>query len=98
MRRDCSRWKVFWADSLLKDNNVGWKLDVHLITSTGVPRKWEICPSFFTCVSVFSSQSSIKMAATKGDKHPKAGKKMTGKASVGDVRYSFCFRDLSENF
>ena len=25
------------------------------------------------------------MAATKGDKHPKAGKKMTGKASVGDV-------------
>jgi len=30
------------------------------------------------------------MAATKSDKHPKAGKKMTGKASVnGDVSFPY---------
>jgi len=39
------------------------------------------------CVHAFPDFSAT-MAATKSDKHPKAGKKMTGKASVaGDVSW-----------
>jgi hypothetical protein len=47
---------------------------------------WKLLTTY-ACVS-YAFQFSTLMAGTKSDKHPKAGKKMTGKASVGDVSLS----------